>query len=388
MDSSGSEDETDVEPEEDPTKYWLQLATDWNRNKHSTKVRVQRIIYQPGHKVIVKKGGKRRKPTKKKTKPKPGEVTRWCVPHAVYHAYLPQTCVDELYQGSKPDHVRLPPNCTEWSLVDKTQGLMFFLTQLLPTHKNDLFGTTKSSVYMAYFPGKKRLTKFNVSQHHIFRELAEKVDENQLMLFFEMRWVMIVPFYFVVTFSLVLDQSQTKAKKGGKGKGKGKSEPKAKKAKAVDYSGMFDIVMKKLCRTMKLVQKYKIDPSSAIPPEENPQRVIKSCMFSQPKKKKAKKNQVDDTLFHPYALSKVEKTVLQPLRAGNVQVTQRPFSAKKAQPLRYKDGQVVIDEDDKNDSSDFFSTSEELKPKEETGVMSEMNDQIIPTTAEKPINVE
>ena len=116
---------------------------------------------------------------------------------------------------------------------------------------------------------------------------------------------------------------------------------------------------------MKLVQKYKIDTSLTTPSDETPQKVVKSCMFSQPKKKKAKKNQVDETLFHPYALSKVEKTVLQPLRAGNVQVTQRPFSAKKAQPLRQKDGQLVVDEDDKNDSSDFFSTSEDMQKRKE-----------------------
>ena len=145
--------------------------------------------------------------------------------------------------------------------------------------------------------------------------------------------------------------------------------------------------MKKLCRTMKLVQKYKIDPSSTTLSDQNPQRIIKSCMFSQPKKKKAKKNQVDDTLFHPYALSKVEKTILQPLSAGNVQVTQRPFSAKKAQPLRHKDGQIVIDEDEKNDSSDFFSTSEEMKPKEEA-ITPEINEEKVPAMAEKPINAE
>ncbi len=65
-----------------------------------------------------------------------GEVTRWCVPHGIYHAYLPQSLVDELYSGSTHDHLQLPPHTLEWSLADKTQGLMFFLTQLLPTQKN------------------------------------------------------------------------------------------------------------------------------------------------------------------------------------------------------------------------------------------------------------
>ena len=65
-----------------------------------------------------------------------GEQTRWCVPHAVYHAYLPQECVNELYSGSQYDHINLPPHSTEWSLVDRTQGLVFFLTHLIPTQKH------------------------------------------------------------------------------------------------------------------------------------------------------------------------------------------------------------------------------------------------------------
>ena len=87
-------------------------------------------------------------------------------------------------------------------------------------------------------------------------------------------------------------------------------------------------------------------------------------MFSQPKKKKKpKKGEADQVLTHPYALSKVEKTIVQPLRAGNVQVTQRPFSAKKAQPMRQSDGQPIEDYENRaNAASDTTSVSVEKNP--------------------------
>ena len=89
---------------------------------------------------------------------------------------------------------------------------------------------------------------------------------------------------------------------------------------------------------MKLVEKY--DAKQLQNPEEASKK-IRSCMLSQPKKKKAKKNQQEEPLTHPYSLCTVETTVVQPLKAGNVQVTQKPFSAPKARPVRQTDGQPL-----------------------------------------------